>query len=125
METTSNEFDRDVHADAPGLKNGAADSARRARSALGQEVTNLIADLEDLIARIGNSVDPEIARARAKIERTIESTKHAVANGATHVKTRARDALDVSDRYVRTSPWQAIGVAAVAGLVIGFLTFRR
>jgi ElaB/YqjD/DUF883 family membrane-anchored ribosome-binding protein len=125
METTSNEFERDFQPDAPSLKNGASDTARRARSAVGQEVTNLIADVEDLIARLSNSLDPEIARARTKIERAIKSTKHAVSDGATHIRKQARDALDVSDQYVRTSPWQAIGIAAVAGLVVGFLTFRR
>ena len=29
-----------------------------------------------------------------------------------------------ADEFVHTSPWTAVGVAAVAGLLIGFLTAR-
>jgi ElaB/YqjD/DUF883 family membrane-anchored ribosome-binding protein len=125
METTSDDFADGLHADAVGIKNGAANSARKARSLIGQEVTNLIADVEELLARLSNSADPSIARVRTKIERAIESTKQAVADGASQVQRQASDALKRGDRYVHNSPWQAIGIVALAGLAVGYLTSRR
>jgi ElaB/YqjD/DUF883 family membrane-anchored ribosome-binding protein len=125
MEATSNDFARNTHADAINLRNSATDTARKARSLVGQEVSNLIADVEELIGRISNSVDPEITRVRAKIERAIDSTKKAVTDGATQVHRQAQDAVTAGDRYVRTSPWQAVGIAAGVGLLVGFLASRR
>lgn len=125
MDTTANDFSRNVPPDTVSLKNGATDTARRARSIVGQEVNNLIADVQDLIGRLSSSADPEIARVRAKIERAIDSTKKAVSDGASQVQKQAQDALGASDRYVRTSPWQAVGIASVIGLVVGLLASRR
>jgi ElaB/YqjD/DUF883 family membrane-anchored ribosome-binding protein len=41
------------------------------------------------------------------------------------VQRQARGALTAGDTYVREQPWEAIGAAALMGLVIGFLVFRR
>jgi ElaB/YqjD/DUF883 family membrane-anchored ribosome-binding protein len=125
MDTTANDFTRNAQSDIASLKNGATDTARRARSVVGQEVNNLIADVQDLIARVANSADPEIARVRAKIEHAIDSTKKAVADGAGQVQKQAQDALHAGDRYVRSSPWQAVGIASIVGVVVGMLVARR
>lgn len=125
MDTTANDFTRNIPPDTTSLKNGATDTARRARSVVGQEVNNLIADVQDLIGRLSSSADPEIARIRAKIERTIDTTKKAVADGASQVQKQAQDAMNAGDRYVRSSPWQAVGIASVVGLLVGFLAARR
>jgi Mg/Co/Ni transporter MgtE len=36
-----------------------------------------------------------------------------------------RDAARATDAYIHKNPWQAIGVAAGIGLVVGLLTGRR
>ena len=38
---------------------------------------------------------------------------------------RARDFVTQADDYVRDSPWQAIGIAALVGAVVGILATRR
>ena len=38
-------------------------------------------------------------------------------------KTRA--AAKATEDYVRANPWQAVGIAAAAGLVLGILATRR
>jgi ElaB/YqjD/DUF883 family membrane-anchored ribosome-binding protein len=125
MDTTANDFTRNIQSDAANLRNGATDTARRARSVVGQEVNNLIADVQDLMARLASSADPEIARVRAKIERAIDTTKKAVADGAGQVQKQAKDAMQAGDSYVRSSPWQAVGIATVVGVVVGLLVARR
>ena len=125
METTANDLGRAIRSDGKTIKSAARDIARRARSAGNEEVSNLIADVEDLVSRVSEAADPEIARLRAKVEGAIATTKKAIADGADEVQRHAKDALDAGDRYVRDQPWQAIGIAAVAGLAIGFLVSRR
>jgi ElaB/YqjD/DUF883 family membrane-anchored ribosome-binding protein len=41
------------------------------------------------------------------------------------VQRQAKEAFEASDRCVRDQPWEAIGIAAIAGLAIGFLVGRR
>ncbi len=125
MDTTANELGRAVRHDGKVAKGAAADAARRVRSAGNQEVNNLIADVEDLVTRVGEAADPEIARLREKVERALATAKQAIADGADQVQRQAKDAVAAGDRYVREQPWQAIGIAALAGLAVGFLVSRR
>lgn len=37
----------------------------------------------------------------------------------------SKQAAQTADKYVREKPWQAVGIAAAAGLVIGLLIRRR
>ncbi len=91
-----------------------------------QEVEKLIGEVEELIARLADTADPGIARIRARVAETLRTTRRAVTESATQVQKRqARGAMTAGDTYVREQPWEAIGVAAVMGLVIGFLVFRR
>lgn len=34
-------------------------------------------------------------------------------------------AMDVTDQYVHTNPWKAIGIAAAAGMLLGLMLGRR
>ena len=38
---------------------------------------------------------------------------------------QAKKAAKVTDEYVQDNPWRAVGIAAVAGLVLGVLISRR
>jgi ElaB/YqjD/DUF883 family membrane-anchored ribosome-binding protein len=125
MEPAANDLDRELRHDAKTVKGAARDAARHARVAASQEVHKLIADVEDLVRRVGNAADPELARLRAKVESTVATTKKAISDGTDEVQRQAKEALEAGDRYVRDQPWDAIGIAAVAGLVIGFLVGRR
>jgi len=122
MESTADEFSSEA-----GHGNGSAArrAARKTRAASNRELQNLISDVEDLISRIGQAADPEIARVRAKVESAMASAKESIADGAERAQRQAKDLLDSGDRYVRDRPWEAIGVAAIVGLAIGFLVSRR
>ena len=113
MESTAKDFGRAGKA--------AHDKVHQVGSAASEEVKNLIADVEDLIDRVGEAADPEVKRLRAKVADAVVSTKRSIATGAGHVQRQAREVLDASDRYVREQPWEAIGIAAVAGIAVGFL----
>ena len=42
-----------------------------------------------------------------------------------HAQRQIKEALEAADRYVRDQPWEAIGIAAIAGLAMGLLLGRR
>jgi ElaB/YqjD/DUF883 family membrane-anchored ribosome-binding protein len=90
-------------------------------AAASEDVQNLNADVENLIDRVGDGPDPEAKHLRAKVADAVVSTKRSIAGGAEHVQRQAKEVFDASDRYVRNQPWHAIGIAALAGIAVGFL----
>jgi ElaB/YqjD/DUF883 family membrane-anchored ribosome-binding protein len=107
------------------LGNDFKSGAQHLQSVGAGEVKNLIADVEDLVARIANLKDADVVRVRNKVENALASAKQSVANGADSVRRSARQAVTTTDDYVRENPWQALGVAALVGITIGFLASRR
>ena len=116
VESTAKDFGRESR-----TGNAVHEKVRQAGTAATEEVQNLIADVEDLMDRVGEAADPEIRRLRAKVADAVISTKRSIAAGADQVQRHAKDAFDASDRYVRNQPWEAIGIAALAGIAVGFL----
>jgi ElaB/YqjD/DUF883 family membrane-anchored ribosome-binding protein len=113
------------HGDSHSLKSDVKESANKMRAVGSQEVYDLIEDVEELVGRVGEAADPEIARLRTKVEQAVSTAKKSLTQGAEHVQRKARAAMDAGDGYVRDKPWQALGVAALAGLVLGFFVARR
>lgn len=117
METAFNENGQGVHADAKVCMTGTGDASL--------EVRNLMADMQDLLSRVAHIADPEIARLRARVERGLSAAKQTLADGTDRVQRHAKEVVAAGDGYVREQPWQAVGIAAAAGLVVGFLVARR
>lgn len=89
------------------------------------DVHNLLADIQDLLGQLAHVADPDIARVRARLVETLTTARRAVSEGSKQVRTQVRNGVRSGDDYVRNQPWQAVGFAAAAGLVIGFLVAKR
>ncbi len=125
MESTFNDNGQDRAAEFKARVAKGGDSAAKVRQPGGQEVNNLIADVQDLLGRLSHIADPEIAQLRAKVTEAVAAAKKTLSEGTDQVQRQAKKAITAGDGYVRDQPWQAIGIAAAAGLVIGFLVARR
>lgn len=125
MEMTYKDGDRGVRSDARPFSNDAAAAAQSVRENGGQELPTLLSDVQDLIGRVAHVADPEIARLRLRIEGGLATTRKAVADGTDQIQRQAKAAMATSDRYVHEQPWQSVGIAAVGGLLVGFLIARR
>jgi ElaB/YqjD/DUF883 family membrane-anchored ribosome-binding protein len=109
--------------DAQSLRDAVREAATRAAG--NPEVEQLIADVEALIDRLGDPKDPATAQLCTRVAEAVARARAAVSERAAQVQRQTRDALQAGDAYVRTQPWESVGVAAVAGLVVGMLLFRR
>jgi len=89
------------------------------------EIKNLIADVEDLMARIADLQDADVIRVRGKVQRAVDAAKQTLAGSADNIRRQAQDLAGSADDYVRESPWAAIGIAALVGAVVGILATRR
>lgn len=107
------------------LKNDLADGVSDIKAAASTEIKNLLADVEDLMARISDLKDADVIRVRNKVQRAVDVTRQNLADGADAIRQRAESVASTADDYVRDSPWQAIGIAALVGAVVGILATRR
>jgi ElaB/YqjD/DUF883 family membrane-anchored ribosome-binding protein len=125
METNFDNTADQARATGRRLKNDLSDGISDIKSAASGEIKNLISDVEDLMARIADLKDADVVRMRTKVQRAVDATKQSLADGAGSIRRQAQDIASTADDYIRESPWQAIGVAALVGAVVGILATRR
>ena len=89
------------------------------------DVHHLLSDIQDLLGQLAHVADPDIARVRARLTESLATARRAVAEGSEQVRAQVRSGVRGGDAYVRNQPWQAVGIAAAAGLLIGFLVAKR
>lgn len=78
-----------------------------------------LADVEDLVEKVGNVADADVARLRDKVSDALANVRRIAADGAESLGDRARAAAGATSGYVRERPWTAIGVAAALALIVG------
>jgi ElaB/YqjD/DUF883 family membrane-anchored ribosome-binding protein len=125
MENTYEGSGESVQNSADRLNDDLRSGARNVQSSASSELKNLIADVEDLVGRVGNLKDADVSRVRSKVEHALAAAKESLASGTETARRQARKVAGSADQYVRESPWQAIGIAALAGVAIGYLLSRR
>ena len=116
MSTATPEMDTQTR-----LKSDLAESKNR----LAADFENLVNEAEELLRTTGNYTGEGFAQARAKFESRLNEIKSSMSDIQSVAFDRYRQAAENADRYVRDNPWQAVGVAAAVGILIGFLTTRR
>jgi ElaB/YqjD/DUF883 family membrane-anchored ribosome-binding protein len=89
------------------------------------ELKNLISDVEELLARVANVKDDDISQLRGKVQDTFDSIKSGLTDKVDAIGDQARRTAESADDFIRDRPWQAIGVAALVGVVVGVLAARR
>jgi ElaB/YqjD/DUF883 family membrane-anchored ribosome-binding protein len=125
MESTFDGTAEQVRATGRRLKEDLSAGVNDIKSAASGEIKSLIADVEELMARIADLKDADVVRVRGKVQRAVDATKQSLADGADAIRQQAQKAAGTADDYVRESPWQAVGIAALVGAIIGILATRR
>jgi ElaB/YqjD/DUF883 family membrane-anchored ribosome-binding protein len=100
-------------------------AAAAAPSGITQEFQNFVADMEDLIKASTSLTGEDLARAKANLSARVAAARAFVEEIPGAISDRAGNTVEVADNYVREQPWQAIGITAAVGLLIGFLLGRR
>ena len=85
----------------------------------------VVADAEALLKETANQGGEKLAQVRAKAEESLRVVKARMAEAQEALIVKTKEAAKATDVYVHENPWQAIGVAAGLGLLIGWLMGRR
>jgi len=95
------------------------------KAAATDEVKSLIADVEELVARVADLKDHDVVKMRTRVMKAVEAAKDSLSSGTESIKRHTQKAVSGADEIVRDNPWTAVGVAALVGAVVGILVARR
>jgi len=90
-----------------------------------EDLRVVVADAEELLKATANQTGERIAAARAKAGESLQAAKIRLADAHATVVEKAKVAVQTTDDYVHENPWQAVGIAAAVGLLLGALISRR
>ncbi len=79
--------------------------------------------MQSLLEKLGDEGHERLESLRDRMNGLGASARDRLAN--LHVRDTARQYAKVTDDYVHHNPWRAIGIGALAGLLIGYLASRR
>jgi ElaB/YqjD/DUF883 family membrane-anchored ribosome-binding protein len=85
----------------------------------------VVADAEELLRATASQAGEKVSAARERIQASLATAKVKLTDAERVVVDKTKDAAKATDEYVRDNPWQAVGIAAAAGLVLGVLISRR
>ena len=85
----------------------------------------LMADAEALIKATAGQEDGVIGSIRSKALETLSSAKENFSNAQGSLTDKAKVVSESADEFVHRNPWEALGVAAGLGLLIGLFIRRR
>jgi len=90
-----------------------------------EELTNLKADLDDLIARIPTLSDIDLEEAKEKLLAKVAATRESARSVAENAREQFDHGVECSKEYVKDRPLQSVGYAAAIGFLVGLLMTRR
>lgn len=90
-----------------------------------EDLRLVVEDAEELLRATANQAGEGAAAARARIQESLQVVKERLVSAQDTVIERSRQAAKDADQYVHDNPWQAIGVSACVGAIVGMLIARR
>jgi ElaB/YqjD/DUF883 family membrane-anchored ribosome-binding protein len=97
----------------------------RTRDQLVDDFAAVLSEAEDMLKKASNETGDRARDMRAQVEAKLLAAKLRLQEMQGDAVDRARDAARATDDYVHDNPWQAVGVAAAVGFVVGMLMTRR
>lgn len=95
------------------------------RNRLIDDLKLVIRDAEDLLRGTGSQASEGYQAVRTKVESTLSSAMGNLSTLESRFRDTSREALDTAHDYVQKNPWQAVGIGALAGLMVGLLISRK
>jgi ElaB/YqjD/DUF883 family membrane-anchored ribosome-binding protein len=95
------------------------------RDQLVVDMKAVIAQAEELLQATAGAAGERVGVVRARVEETLRNAREKLSEVDDQVIAQAKDAARATDEYVHEHPWSAVGIAAIAGLLVGVMISRR
>lgn len=90
-----------------------------------EDLKVVMRDAEALLRATSAQTGEKIQEVRARAEESLQQARTRLTQLEDDAYQRAREAADAAEGYVRENPWQALGIAAGVGVLVGLLLSRR
>lgn len=89
-----------------------------------QDLRGVVSSAEELLRATASQTGEKVAAARERIEENLVVAKERLLVAERAVLEKGKQAATATDEYVHDNPWQAVGIAAGVGMLIGMLISR-
>ena len=114
------------------MSNHSNQNASVTREKFVEDVKVLTKDVQELLKATASVVGDKAAEARVKVQDSLKVAQDKLSVVHENVKAKGQEAFTATDGYVRDNPWNAVGIAAGIGFILGigfsagaFLRSRR
>jgi len=96
-----------------------------AQERLVTDIRAVIADAEEILHATADQTGEKIATLRARIHDRLLDARERLTAAEIMLVDKTRAAARATDDYVHENPWQAVGIGAGVGFLIGFILGRK
>lgn len=90
-----------------------------------EDLRLVVSDAEELLRATAKQAGEGVSAARERIQENLQVVKGRLAKAEDAVFDSTLLAAKKTDQYIHDNPWQAIGVSACAGVIVGMLIAKR
>jgi ElaB/YqjD/DUF883 family membrane-anchored ribosome-binding protein len=94
-------------------------------SKLMEDLHAVVRDAEALLKATAAETGDKIQEARERATESLRQAKARLNDSEEGVLNNAREAVDKATSYVKSNPWQSLGIVAAVGVIVGLLLRRR
>jgi ElaB/YqjD/DUF883 family membrane-anchored ribosome-binding protein len=95
------------------------DHASSTRDKLIEDVKVLTKDVQELLKATASVVGDKAVEARGKVQESLKVAQDKLSIAHENVRAKGQEAFNATDGYVRDNPWNAVGIAAGIGFLLG------
>jgi ElaB/YqjD/DUF883 family membrane-anchored ribosome-binding protein len=95
------------------------------REKITNELKNVIREAEDLLKGDVRQAESVLHNTKEKLEANLSAVRKGLGQAQDKIVQSSREAAEHTDHYVQNHAWKAVGIGALAGLVVGLLVGRR
>jgi len=96
-----------------------AETIAKEKDKLVQEFNQVVANAEELLDNAARAGGEKAQAMQDELKRALDAWRTRLAELEDEAMRRARAAAQDADAYVRANPWQAVGIAAAVGALVG------
>jgi ElaB/YqjD/DUF883 family membrane-anchored ribosome-binding protein len=90
-----------------------------------EDLQTVVRDAEALLKATAGQAGDKLQEVRARAEDSVRQAKSRIHSLEQDALRSGKELVDSTEDYVKQNPWQALGVAAGVGLVLGVLLSRK
>ncbi len=91
------------------------------REKLAADLKAVVTDTEELLRATAGQTGEKIHAARLRAEETMRAARARLVEIEQAAVEKAKEAAKATDEYVHDNPWQAVGIAAGVGFLVGWM----